>query len=91
MSTVVCPQCGRIGEVVDDEIDAEGFCPVCDFPLFWATARAERSDDALANASRPRLPGVQGRAIAGCRCPACSEPNPVLAERCIRCGSDFGP
>lgn len=90
---VACPACGTVSHFQELGRDAAAFCRVCDYPLFWARgpvapgAVGEQGGDGLR-----RLPGTAGRVqLATIDCPACTEPNPVSATICIRCGSDLRP
>jgi hypothetical protein len=88
-----CPQCGTTSVVEFARRDAEGFCRVCDFPLFWARDRVEPpAGDAPADSGLRRLPGTVGHAsLAALACPVCNEPNQPSARICVRCGSDMHP
>ena len=41
-SLAVCPQCGAPTDDVAQFMDADGFCTICDFPLFWAPGAQRR-------------------------------------------------
>ncbi len=90
---VTCPECGT-GSVLDlVRRDASGFCPQCDFPLFWA----DRPDGGGPRGGEDpgaerRAPGAGGEAVGvAVRCPACGEPHPVGHAVCTRCGADLAP
>lgn len=94
MTTLTCPDCGDVSERETLTRSAADFCPVCDFPLFWAPAGvallsgAERDgDDALR-----RLPGAGGhRQRVTRRCPDCGEQNPLGRTDCLRCSALLDP
>lgn len=90
---IACPSCGTVSHFADLGRDASAFCRVCDYPLFWARPTRSVSGDADDGESGlRRLPGTAGRvALATIDCPVCTEPNPVSATICIRCGSDLRP
>jgi hypothetical protein len=91
--SATCPSCGTVSAVDYARRDATGFCPACDFPLFWSKDRIvpPSSDGPEAGALR-RLPGTAGReALASLLCPACDEPNPATGVVCVRCGSVLRP
>ena len=94
MVEIVCPQCGtetRLDEVRRHE---DSFCPVCDYPLFYAvTPAALVSVDGEGGPDhRRRLPGVAGHAALATRaCPVCAEENPAGGVLCIRCSSPLDP
>lgn len=90
---ITCPSCGTVSHFEEMGRDAAAFCRVCDYPLFWARgpvgsgAAGEQGGEGLR-----RLPGTAGRVqLATIDCPVCTEPNPVSATICIRCGSDLRP
>ena len=91
--TATCPACGTVGTVDYARRDATGFCPACDFPLFWSKDRVvPMSADGPAPGALRRLPGTAGReALASMLCPACDEPNPATGELCVRCGAVLRP
>lgn len=90
---ITCPSCGTVSHFEELGRDAGAFCRVCDYPLFWARPlRAEAGDGSSGDEGLRRLPGTAGRvALATIDCPACTEPNPVSAAICIRCGADLYP
>src|SRR5687768_13567938 len=92
-TTVVCPSCGREATMTTIRRHAEEFCPVCDYPLFWAptaiplTGGSESSDTTLR-----RLPGAGGRRTIGTLvCPQCGELNAMDERFCIRDGFPLHP
>ena len=91
--TVTCPECGTRSVLDLLRRDASGFCPQCDFPLFWAdrgTARGDAQD--ADDAPTRRLPGVEGElAGPGVVCPVCGEHNAHVRRPCVRCGGDLTP
>ncbi len=90
---VTCPSCGTVSYFDELNRDANAFCRVCDYPLFWArsTTFADAGDTGGGVGLR-RLPGTAGRVtVAMLACPNCSEPNSVSANICIRCGADLHP
>lgn len=91
--SVECPSCGTTGRVDYARRDAQDFCAVCDFPLFWSRDRVPVADDGPGDGSAlRRLPGTAGRAaLASLLCPSCTEPNPPSGEFCVRCGSPLRP
>jgi hypothetical protein len=90
---LTCPTCGTVSYLEEVNRDAGSFCRVCDYPLFWArTRRGGSNEGAVSDAGLRRLPGTAGRvALAMMPCPVCTEPNPVTANICIRCGADLHP
>ena len=90
---ISCPSCGTVSHFEELGRDAGAFCRVCDFPLFWARpSRAEGALDAQGEEGLRRLPGTAGRVqLATIDCPVCTEPNPISASICIRCGSELRP
>jgi predicted RNA-binding Zn-ribbon protein involved in translation (DUF1610 family) len=93
LASATCPACGTVGRVDYARRDAVGFCPACDFPLFWSRDRVvfPGSEGPEAAALR-RLPGTAGReALASMLCPSCDEPNPATGLICVRCGADLHP
>lgn len=94
MSTdVTCPTCGTVSYFEEIGRDAEAFCRVCDFPLFWVRSGSLGATDGFSgDVGLRRLPGTAGRvALATLPCPSCTEPNPVTGTICIRCGADLYP
>ena len=93
MSTeLTCPTCGTVSFLEELTRDADAFCRVCDFPLFWSrTARVTVGGEG-GDIGLRRLPGTAGRvAVANVVCPTCTEPNPATRSICIRCGSELYP
>jgi hypothetical protein len=91
-TAVTCPTCGTISHLTEINRDAASFCRVCDYPLFWTRNRLAGAMDAGGDSGLRRLPGTAGRvALAMMPCPECTEPNPVTARICIRCGADLHP
>lgn len=90
---ITCPSCGTVSYFTELGRDAGGFCRECDFPLFWArVGRPQVEQGPGGDAGLRRLPGTAGRvALATIDCPVCTEPNPVAAAICIRCGSELRP
>lgn len=90
---LTCPTCGTQSHFEELTRDAAAFCRVCDFPLFWVrTARLQVATGPVSDTGLRRLPGAAGRvAIATFPCPSCTEPNPLTANICIRCGADLHP
>jgi hypothetical protein len=92
---IECPGCGRPAELAAIKIDADGFCPDCDYPLFWA--RPDRPELVSSNGeavTRRRLPGTVGTITIGhrlCPNPLCHDPNPLTASYCTRCGTNLDP
>ncbi len=91
--TVTCPECGTVAAVALNRRDSGDFCRNCDYPLFWVPSRIVLGDGLGAgDQALRRLPGTVGRAtIASLTCPHCSEPNPVTAVTCVRCGLSLRP
>jgi hypothetical protein len=84
---VTCPECGTTATVNLRRRESADFCRNCDFPLFWTPSQVLLGHADLADDSLRRLPGTTGRAMtASAACPHCAEPNPVMAETCVRCG-----
>lgn len=90
---VTCPTCGTVSYFEELGRDAGAFCRVCDYPLFWVrSVRLAGDDSRLGDTGLRRLPGTAGRvAVATLDCPTCTEPNPVTAVICIRCGELMNP
>lgn len=90
---VACPSCGTVSHFKDLAREAAAFCRQCDYPLFWARPpRVEGAEDPDVDGGLRRLPGTAGLvSLATADCPECTEPNPVSAAVCIRCGSDLRP
>jgi hypothetical protein len=60
--------------------EADEFCRVCDYPLFWARSTEFAAVGAVEGngESLRRLPGTAGRQEpVSFACPECTEPNPV--------------
>jgi hypothetical protein len=94
MAEITCPSCGTVSHYEQLRRDAEEFCRICDYPLFWA--RSTEFGNGLASEGSGetlrRLPGTAGRAVgASIDCPACTEPNPFANSICIRCGAELRP
>lgn len=90
---IVCPECGTPSPVALSRRDAHDFCPVCDYPLFWARPQDRVGDvqDGVDDA-RWRSPGTSGALLlATVPCPACAELNLPSARVCVRCGADMTP
>lgn len=88
---LTCPECGTAARVTLNRRDAQDFCRVCDYPLFWTPTAIQR-DRTDADESLRRLPGTVGRAtIASLACPHCAEPNALSAQVCVRCGGLMHP
>jgi hypothetical protein len=84
---VTCPECGTTALVTLNRRQSQDFCRHCDFPLFWTPTEVVMDGVGVSDDSLRRLPGTTGRAMtASIACPHCSEPNPVSAEVCVRCG-----
>lgn len=93
-STLVdCPQCGTQGSVDFARRDANDFCRVCDYPLFWGRERViSPIGESSGDGGLRRLPGTVGHAsLAALACPECAEPNQPSAEYCVRCGAPMHP
>jgi hypothetical protein len=94
MAEITCPGCGTISHFEQLRREADEFCRVCDYPLFWARS-TEFGNGHLEEAtgeSLRRLPGTAGRAAgASIDCPECTEPNPITNTICIRCGAELRP
>jgi hypothetical protein len=90
---ITCPTCGTESFFEEVGRDAAAFCRVCDYPLFWVnTVKLGVQSGELGDTGLRRLPGTAGRiAVAMLACPNCTEPNPVTASICIRCGADLHP
>ncbi|MGH8981960.1 MAG: hypothetical protein ACRDWE_13250 [Acidimicrobiales bacterium] len=93
MSTqITCPTCGTVSYFDDLTREADAFCRVCDFPLFWSRGERVVTGGEGGNIGLRRLPGTAGRVdVATIDCPACAEPNPVARSICIRCGAELRP
>lgn len=93
VDTVTCPECGTLSALDLLRRDASGFCPQCDFPLFWAERGPGRVDAATVDLGPVRRsPGVEGE-VAGVAvaCPTCGEHNAHARGPCVRCGADLTP
>jgi hypothetical protein len=91
---VACPTCGTVAQLDDTNRDAQAFCRVCDYPLFWirAAATGDGEGGLVGDQGLRRLPGTAGLvAVATLRCWNCDEHNPVTGIRCIRCGLELNP
>lgn len=94
MPEITCPSCGTVSHYEQLRREAEEFCRVCDYPLFWARSTEFGSDSPIDSSgeSLRRLPGTAGRAVAAAiACPTCTEPNPITNVLCIRCGNELRP
>jgi hypothetical protein len=94
MPEITCPSCGTISHFEQLRREAEEFCRICDYPLFWArsTEFGFGNGEGSSGESLRRLPGTAGRAVAAAiACPVCTEPNPIANSICIRCGSELRP
>ena len=93
MPDITCPGCATVTVLVEVRRDAGSFCPVCDYPLFWARAPLAVGAPAVSTgAGLRRLPGTAGRSTdASFPCPTCREPNQVIGVLCIRCGGELRP
>ncbi|MDA8075686.1 MAG: hypothetical protein M0Z40_10720 [Actinomycetota bacterium] len=93
MSTqVTCPTCGTVSYLEELAREADAFCRVCDFPLFWSRGERVVGTGEGGGVGLRRLPGTAGRLdVATIDCPSCDEPNPVARRICIRCGADLRP
>lgn len=90
MSLIECPGCGAEIDDVPAQRTSESFCPVCDFPVFFAAGPVVRVP--AEDGSRERNPGVAGRARSvSLPCPSCGEPNRRDALHCLRCGAVLVP
>ncbi len=90
---IVCPECGAPSTVSLARRDAGDFCPICDYPMFWARPQDRKgaAQDGVDDA-RWRSPGASGASlIATVPCPACQELNVPSAVVCVRCGADMNP
>jgi hypothetical protein len=90
---IACPSCGTVSHFQDLGREASAFCRQCDYPLFWARPpRSAGAEDPDVDGGLRRLPGTAGLvSLATADCPECTEPNPLSATVCIRCGSDLRP
>ncbi|MBO0920051.1 hypothetical protein J1G42_04335 [Cellulomonas sp. zg-ZUI222] len=89
----VCPECGTRTALDLLRRDASGFCPQCDFPLFWADRGGAGAPhgDTDPGAVR-RSPGVEGEvADVVVVCHGCGEHNGHTRGPCVRCGGDLTP
>ncbi|MEX2447032.1 MAG: hypothetical protein WD734_06800 [Dehalococcoidia bacterium] len=88
MADVSCPQCGTVSELEEDE---QGFCPNCDYPLFWA-GRGGGDEEAEAERSEATRGEIDLDAQAtDLICRSCAERNPGSRTFCQRCGADLTP
>ncbi len=91
---VICPTCGTVAQLDDTNRDAQAFCRVCDYPLFWIRAAAMGAGEGGRDGDPGlrRLPGTAGLvAVAILACWNCDERNPVTGIHCIRCGVELNP
>jgi hypothetical protein len=94
VSEVTCPTCGTVAQLDEINRDAEAFCRVCDYPLFWIRSAGfgEGEGGVIGDPGLRRLPGTAGlRTVATFPCWNCDEPNPLNGVDCIRCGLDLHP
>src|SRR3954447_19605902 len=93
MAVITCPGCGTVREIDQFRREADEFCGVCDYPLFWVRSTVLATDNGNgAEAGLRRLPGTAGRVLtATLLCPVCTEPNLVTAAICTRCGPALHP
>lgn len=85
MADLTCPQCGTVSELDDGE---QGFCPNCDYPLFWA-GRTDDDDAAAKQASGERGEIELDAQATDVICRACAERNPGTRTFCQRCGAEL--
>lgn len=85
MADVTCPQCGTVSELDDGE---QGFCPNCDYPLFWA-GRAGDDDAAEQQGAGARGEIELDAQATDVICRACAERNPGTRTFCQRCGAEL--
>jgi len=91
VNRILCPNCGTETEDPQGSRSSEGFCPACDFPLFFNRGVAQKVDTDTA-AAKSRLPGVAGLGKrAWLPCPDCAELNPRDGVTCLRCGAILVP
>ncbi|MFN8075066.1 MAG: hypothetical protein U0Q15_06550 [Kineosporiaceae bacterium] len=95
-TTLTCPDCGSVVDVDLARREAAGFCPACDYPLFWArpgdVLEPAGGGDTDTDGAHHRAPGTLGTdALVSVPCPACGELNPPGAATCWRCGSGLEP
>jgi hypothetical protein len=87
-----CPTCGTVSYLEELNREADAFCRVCDYPLFWSRGERVLGGGEGGSVGLRRLPGTAGRVdVATIDCPACQEPNPVARSICIRCGAELRP
>ena len=93
MTTMMtCPSCGTVSHLDELARDADCFCRVCDFPLFWSRGERVVTGGEGGAVGLRRLPGIAGRVdVATIVCPACDEPNPFARRICVRCGATLRP
>jgi hypothetical protein len=93
VSEVTCPTCGTVSQL-DVNREAQAFCRVCDYPLFWirAAGSGEGESGVGDEGGLRRLPGTAGLVtVATVSCWNCDERNPINAIYCIRCGLNLHP
>jgi len=89
---ITCPTCGTVSYLEELSREADAFCRVCDYPLFWSRGERVVGGGEGGSVGLRRLPGTAGRVdVATIDCPACDEPNPFARTICIRCGSELRP
>ena len=91
---VTCPTCGTLAQLDEVNRDAQAFCRVCDYPLFWirAAATGEGEGGLAGDPGLRRLPGTAGLVtVATLSCWNCNEPNAITGIHCIRCGLELHP
>jgi phage tail-like protein len=91
VDSMVCPRCGRLYEGWDPEMDADGFCTLCDFPLFWvAGGRGVSGVEPVLSNESDDAAGSDATTTQECVC--CGIPVTVAvgsvhaaSEFCVRC------
>ena len=95
-TTIRCPSCSTDVPLTNGSLqaDAAGFCPHCDYPLFFAPTKNQLVVEENTEASLRRLPGTGGHVIVGKRtCPNCGENNEMkdTVTHCWRCDALLDP
>ncbi len=86
--SLACPECGTVSTAHVGRRQASDFCPVCDYPLFWASGTVAKGVRPSAADTTRRAPGLAGaRELAAVACPACGELNEPGAIICYRCAA----
>ena len=93
MPEMQCPRCSTRTDFPELARDVASFCPVCDYPMFYATEEAVVQDKTAITAGHGwdrRFAGVSGlTSLAPKECWYCKELNPQDGDLCVRCMRDL--